>query len=428
MFNIAGIIIADDLNFVDTKALNLPNIKYRMSPMTISNGDLVLVAKKPSGGQHIMLGDFTGHGLSAAIGAIPVSDIFYSMTSKGFSILDIVIEINTKLHTRLPTGLFLAACFIELDESHCSISIWNGGLPDVLIFNRNSGIHNRIPSSRPPLGILDSKQMDKSVVILGVEQGDHIFVYSDGVIEVCNPDGEMYGQDRLEKQLSFTKNGSDYLLENIYQNLIEFQNGAEQSDDITLIEILCDATLGHYNTDTGNEKYRPKNATHWNLSLELSPDSIRLMDPVQTLLKELMDIQNLYEHKTRIFTILAELYNNALDYGLLNLDSKLRSSPNSYFNYYVLREKSLVNLNEGWINFSINHSSCPKGGKLVIRVQDSGNGFDHCSTPSDFDNNERFSGRGIALVRSLCESVKYQGKGNCVEATYVWSTSPSYLQ
>ena len=57
--------------------LDLPNIKYMLSPLSVFNGDLLLAARTPSGGMNILLGDATGHGLPAAIGAVPISDIFY---------------------------------------------------------------------------------------------------------------------------------------------------------------------------------------------------------------------------------------------------------------------------------------------------------------------------------------------------------------
>src|SRR5690606_40932182 len=60
--------------------LDAPNIRYMQSPYALFNGDLLLAAYKPSGGMHVMLGDFTGHGLPAAIGAMPLAELFYGMT------------------------------------------------------------------------------------------------------------------------------------------------------------------------------------------------------------------------------------------------------------------------------------------------------------------------------------------------------------
>jgi len=59
---------------------------------------------------HILLGDFTGHGLSAAIGAMPLAEVFYSMTARGFNLRDILVELNSKLRRILRWGFSAAQC------------------------------------------------------------------------------------------------------------------------------------------------------------------------------------------------------------------------------------------------------------------------------------------------------------------------------
>jgi serine phosphatase RsbU (regulator of sigma subunit) len=67
----------------------------------------VLNAVRPVGGAHILICDFSGLGLSAAVAALPVAEMFYQMTSKGYALSDIVRDINSKLHFILPQGFFL---------------------------------------------------------------------------------------------------------------------------------------------------------------------------------------------------------------------------------------------------------------------------------------------------------------------------------
>ena len=181
--------------------LDVPSIKYMLSPMAIFNGDLLLAARQPAGGLHVLLGDFTGHGLPAAVGAIPVSDIFYSMTAKGFTISDIVAEINQKLKATLPTGVFCAACFLELDATYKTLAVWNGGIPDVLISRPGGGLPRRLQSRHLPLGVVDNLRLDCSIEMVGLASGERIYVYTDGVIEASNPHGALFGQQRLEAYL-----------------------------------------------------------------------------------------------------------------------------------------------------------------------------------------------------------------------------------
>lgn len=91
-------------NIAHSGCLDAQNIKYMLSPLAVFNGDLLLAARKPSGGMYVLLGDFTGHGLPAAIGALPMAEIFYGMAAKGYDLRVILRELNLKLKTILPAG------------------------------------------------------------------------------------------------------------------------------------------------------------------------------------------------------------------------------------------------------------------------------------------------------------------------------------
>ena len=171
-------------------------------PLAITNGDLILVAQTPAGGQHVLLGDYTGHGLSAAIGAIPATETFHAMTRKGLGLREIVSEMNRKLHATLPTGQYLAACMLEWNPRLGIVRAWNGGLPDVIIVSGQGRGLARIPSRNIPLGIMGDGEVKHALDVRQIDHGDRIYLYSDGLIEARNKDGVMFGEERLEKVMS----------------------------------------------------------------------------------------------------------------------------------------------------------------------------------------------------------------------------------
>ena len=65
----------------------------------------------------VLLGDFTGHGLPAAIGALPLAEVFHGMVSKRFALEDVLREVNTKLKSILPVGVFCCATAAHLELS-----------------------------------------------------------------------------------------------------------------------------------------------------------------------------------------------------------------------------------------------------------------------------------------------------------------------
>ncbi|HID72687.1 TPA: response regulator, partial [Candidatus Micrarchaeota archaeon] len=90
----------------------IDDLRLFLRPAARFSGDLLLSARSPSGALYVLLGDFTGHGLAAALGAVPASQIFRAMTAKGFECKQIVQELNRKLHALLPTGMFMAASLL----------------------------------------------------------------------------------------------------------------------------------------------------------------------------------------------------------------------------------------------------------------------------------------------------------------------------
>jgi len=408
-------------NIMHSSSLSEPCIKYLLSPMALFNGDLLLAARKPSGGMRVMLGDFTGHGLSAAIGAIPVADIFYRMTAKGFSIGEIVIEVNRKLRAILPPGIFCAACLVDADPGEHQLSVWNGGVPDVLVLGDDGNFHQRFISRHLPLGVVGEDKLDTGLEYSEINRGDLIYLYTDGVIEAWNPRGEMFGQARLEQSL--LSNGSAASrFDGIRNGLLDFIGDQSHSDDITLIELTCDGLASHHFdvAEQGAVTQPSVSAMEWNVTLEFGPDTLRNFDPLPLLIHMLMEIQGLRGHREHLYTIIAELFSNALDHGLLGLDSVLKATPHGFAEYYQLRARGLAALQQGRIRIDLAHAPYDTGGKLVIRVEDSGPGFDHQKKSFVPDESTIPSGRGIGLVRELCDSIQFSGNGNIAEAVYSW--------
>lgn len=410
-------------NITETGALNVPYVQSMLSPMSLFSGDILLAAAKPSGGLHVLLGDFTGHGLAAAIGALPVSSVFYGMSAKGYSIAEIVAEINLKLNAILPTDMFLAACIVDINPDSHTLSIWNGGIPSVLIYGEDEQEMVRaVPSVHLPLGIVEADNFNRRVDVLEIRQGDRIFIHSDGITETLNPAGNMFGFSRLEEIFSNNKKSID-LFGEIQAALTDFLAGADQHDDMTLIEVKYDqAQLEEtVHNESVKEMRAMQPSTSWNLSMELGAGLIRHFDPLPLLIKSVCDMQGFRGQRQQLYTVFSELFSNALDHGILKLDSSLKKTADGFSKYYMEREARLSNLSEGTVKVDISHQPAENGGVLVVRFEDSGEGFNYKNGLIALEKNTSHSGRGIQLLHSICDEITYEANGNIVIATYRWT-------
>jgi two-component system, HptB-dependent secretion and biofilm response regulator len=406
-------------NVAHSGCLHLGNIRYLLSPFSVFNGDVLLAARKPSGGMHFLLGDFTGHGLPAAIGAMPLAEIFYGMTGKGFNIGDIIREINIKLKNILPVGLFCCACMAHLSFRKQELEVWMGGLPDFYIYRKKNASIEAVKSNHLPLGVLDSRAFDATTQTYKVDKGDRFYMWSDGIIEARNNDNELFGEKRL---LDIFRSGNDP--ENFYDEIIhavnEFVGDSGKDDDTTLLELTITDEIKLGDDEVRQAFGAVQGPTDWHFAYTLRNETLHQFNPLPLMLHLLSEVPALRSQAGQLYTLMAELYSNAYEHGVLGLSSDLKQSPEGFARYYAERTERAAIVTEGEVTFEFDHTPNAKGGNLIIRVIDSGPGFDYTTRQQNDFRSEGYSGRGIPLIRNICKSLQYKGNGNIVEALLSW--------
>ncbi|MDE3740112.1 MULTISPECIES: fused response regulator/phosphatase [Pseudomonas] len=398
--------------------LSAPNIRYLQSPYALFNGDLLLAAYKPSGGMHVLLGDFTGHGLPAAIGAMPLAEVFYGMTAKGYAMADILREMNAKLKRILPVGVFCCATFLNLSFQRHLVEVWNGGLPDGYLRRAGNGELVPLVSRHLPLGVLDQGSFNAHFESYPIETGDRILLVSDGVLETRNDNEETFGDERLRAVLDASGDGSR-LFDEIQLALSAFRGHAQ--DDVSMIEVrmLEESTERAKLAFTDSGQASPLD---WSASFEFRAQTLKRFNPLPFLLQLLLEVQGLRDQGGALYTVLAELYSNALEHGVLGLDSSLKRNAEGFARYYRERSERLAGLEEGYVRFHLQLIPEGRGGRLLIHVEDSGKGFDVGTVLAQQPSTDSLCGRGLTLISQLtarCEPAE-DGKGIHVE--FRWPT------
>lgn len=396
---------------------DLPMINaFRESAATF-NGDIFLVSRQPSGVIYLLVGDFTGHGLAAALGALPATQIFYAMCNKGFGIEEIIVEINQRLKALLPTGMFLAASLLQLDPATSKAAIWHGGLPDIILVNAQNNTISTLTSKHLPLGVVGRDSLNCGAEYIELNKDDRIIIYSDGLIETFNSNGEIFGQDRLVDIVKGIPPSKESYIQEIIDGLYEFRGGQVSHDDVTLVEFVCDDEFYNIETDNVDDVvlYKPRD---WELSFVFKHELLGMIDPLPVMMSILRDIQGLHKYKEDLFLILSELYVNALDYGVLKLDSRIKRENGGFEKYYRERERRLLNLKDGWIKIVLSDRENGKNSCLTIIVEDSGNGFRHDKYLEETIKVDTKHGRGVSLINSIATSLKYNEEGNRAEVLY----------
>ncbi len=402
------------------------NLRTVQLPAGLFSGDIILCSFTPANDLDILIGDFTGHGLTAAVGALPTSEIFHAMSVKGFSGIEILEAVNEKLNRILPTGMFMALQFVRVSHEMDHVKVCNAGMPDILILDGATGkIKQRAASRSLPLGVMAKLDFKPSIQILPITHGDRIVMFSDGVIESRNQAGEEFSQTRLETLLQDTR-GTPFAVDHAFTSIKEHNQNVEQDDDISLLEVICSPDLLPLWDETQVANDLPTQSISCDpvsLSIIYQNERLRDNDPIPAIINFLRSNPILEEHRQALFTIFTELYVNALDHGVLGLKSELKKTPEGFGQYFIQREERLAALSQGFIRIGLevipNDSD---GSSITVRIEDSGQGFDvqKYTTSANEGNESALSGRGIRLVKELCHSVNYLGCGNIVEAVFRW--------
>ncbi|MGE8063997.1 ATP-binding SpoIIE family protein phosphatase [Pseudomonas sp. NPDC089569] len=397
--------------------LNAPNIRYLQSPYALFNGDLLLAAFTPAGDMHVLLGDFTGHGLPAAVGAMPLAEVFYGMTAKGYGLAETLREMNAKLKRILPVDMFCCATLLSLSFQRRSVEVWNGGMPDGYLHSIATGERTPLSARHLPLGVLSPQAFDDSTEVFPMAMGDRVFLLSDGVIDTCDANDQLFGVQRLQQVFAANRH-PDTLFEEIEQALRDFRGQAR--DDVSMVEI---SLLDPQQLSPSPPIYSDSGQScplDWSVSFEFRASTLKRFNPLPYLLQLLLEVHGLRAQSGALYSVLAELYSNALEHGVLGLDSSLKRDIAGFGRYYQQRSARLDQLQDGYVRVHLQVMPQGEGGCLVIRVEDSGKGFDVGSVMERPLDPVRLSGRGVSLIRQLGRNASWSDDGRSARVEFFW--------
>ena len=113
---------------------------------------------------------------------------------------------------------------------------------------RKSGEFEKLPVKKGlMMGVNDMIRYKTDNIVM--DDGDVLFVYTDGVNEAFNTEEEMFGQERLRSALnSSDMSSAESITESVKTDLSKFTEGRDRSDDITMMCVMIDRSW--YNTLT----------------------------------------------------------------------------------------------------------------------------------------------------------------------------------
>ena len=216
----------------------LPNltgydIAVYMKTATEVGGDYYDFQVSEDGTLTTVIGDATGHGLMAGTMVTATKSLFNSFAGNP-DILSTLSQMAVSL--RKMNFRLLSMCFAIVKIKNNKLKISSAGMPPVLIHRKGSGDVEEIFLRGMPLGSSATYEYELKEVKLN--EGDTIFMYSDGFPELFNQDKEMFGYERVKQEIQrVAQNDSQTIIEELNKVIDDWADDKNPDDDITFVVI-----------------------------------------------------------------------------------------------------------------------------------------------------------------------------------------------
>jgi hypothetical protein len=204
----------------------------RTIPAAEIGGDFFDMHVLPDGRLLLFLADVAGHGVGAGILAAMTKSAVYLQASVDPSPGRVLAALNRTLRDLSDRRMFVTAACVLLDGGSRRIQVATAGHPPILLRSPGGIAEIRTPSVG--LGMKEDAVFDECEATIG--KGDVVLLYSDGLVERTNREGEQYDLPRLRQVLQKAPADSvDPLLNTILDDVTRFAGRRPQADDISLL-------------------------------------------------------------------------------------------------------------------------------------------------------------------------------------------------
>ncbi|MFQ5355560.1 MAG: SpoIIE family protein phosphatase [Mariprofundaceae bacterium] len=179
-----------------------------------------------------LLGDISGKGVSAALLMSRVIRDLRFEALNGGNAGEILTRFNQTFSRETRQGMFVTIVLLILNPESGDVDYANAGhMPPAHLIDGEA--FTVAGAADPPAGILPSIQYQSRDLHLG--PGEALLLYTDGLTEANNPQGEMLGRERMLKWLSVTLGKAEYCIQDWLKRVQQFAGSEPLGDDITLL-------------------------------------------------------------------------------------------------------------------------------------------------------------------------------------------------
>lgn len=196
-------------------------------------GDFFDYFPLPKGGVALLVGDVSGKGVAAALLMANLQATLRARLPLEEGLAPLAGLLDREIDETTPAASYLTLFMAALDGAARTLRYVNAGHNAPFLLRADGGVE-ALDSTGRPLGLLPGGPYEERRLALG--EGDCLFLYTDGLVEAENPEGEPFGTERLQGTLLGEKDhGPEAVLARVEKALREHRGSAEAADDATMV-------------------------------------------------------------------------------------------------------------------------------------------------------------------------------------------------
>jgi sigma-B regulation protein RsbU (phosphoserine phosphatase) len=178
-----------------------------------------------------VIADVSGKGVPASLIMASVRAALRAQVDNLYYLYEVMSRLNLMLHRDTKPAEFVTLFYGVIDAGNRRLTYCNAGHPPPLLLR--DGLVSELETDNMVLGINPDELYKQSVLDLRV--GDVLLLYTDGLCDAMNFQGETFGKERIKRALESGGGSADVIAQNVLWHMRRFAGLTKRTDDVTMV-------------------------------------------------------------------------------------------------------------------------------------------------------------------------------------------------
>jgi sigma-B regulation protein RsbU (phosphoserine phosphatase) len=216
---------------IDLAAFNLPAMEVGGDFY-----DFIPISKDKWG---LAIADVSGKGVPAALFMALSRTLIRASAVRNPTAVNAIKQANRLICEDSKTSMFVTLFYALADSKKMTLTYVNAGHNPPLLFRGASADITLLEAKGIALGVIEEAELEEAEI--GLKSGDLVVLYTDGITEAINEEGEEFGQERLMRVVRENRTSTAHdIIEHIREEVVAFAGKQPQFDDITLMVLKAE--------------------------------------------------------------------------------------------------------------------------------------------------------------------------------------------